>query len=74
MLQAPDYDSNFWKAMRALADGFRLEPATSDAGVILDPAYGEELAYATLQFGKDGRLWLGLKDGSVLSEPHRLTP
>jgi hypothetical protein len=61
-------DAGLWDAVRALAAEFSLEERPG-GGMMLDPMYGEELAYATLQFGDDGLLWLGLQDGRVLVEP-----
>jgi len=62
-------EDGLWTAMRALATQFRLaERAGTDAGVILDPIYGEELAWATLNLRDGGRLWLGLKDRRVIVE------
>lgn len=65
----PDIDeTGLWPALQRLAGEFRLEDFP-EKGIILDPEYGPELAYATLQFQEDGRLWLGLKDGRKLVEP-----
>lgn len=63
-------EHGLWRAMQHLAGTFRLEESIGEGtGIVLGPEYGEDLAYATLQFQEDGRLWLGLKDGRVLVEP-----
>jgi len=61
-------EAGLWVAMRVLAAEFDLEDR-SGGGILLDPQYGEELSYATLQLGDDGLLWLGLRDGRILREP-----
>lgn len=63
-------DPKLWEAMRALAVKFELEDRSDqEPGIILDPQYGDEFAYAVLQVREDGRLTLGLKDGRLLVEP-----